>query len=181
MQAVIPWPTTLSFRTRTTNFATTAEQATLRLFSLDARMQLLALGLPVGRKSSIIAPPSEPFSHRDYLRGLIDADGSVGFTSAKLPFVAIGTASPLIAAFVCAEILRVTGARRTANPNKRDGQVNLMIASDPAAAFARWTPAEDAAVLQMSGREAARQLGRTVSSVSVRRWRLRQIVNVKGD
>ena len=41
------------------------------------------------------------------------------------------TASPLVAAFGCAEILRVTGVRRTANPNKRDGLVNLMIASDP--------------------------------------------------
>ena len=49
------------------------------------------------------------------------------------------TASPAIAAdYACAEILRITGARRTSKPNKRDGVVNLMVASDPAAALARW-------------------------------------------
>jgi hypothetical protein len=218
MQKVIPWPTSLTFRTRTTNFAASAEQVTLRLFAREARTQLLALGLPIGRKSTIIAPPAEPFSHGDYLRGLYDADGSVGFTATGLPFLSIVTASRVMAEFVRAEILRVTGAVRSARPNKRDGVVNLMIASDPAVTFARWlyqdacialarkqasglavaawerpasmraraarkgwTAEEDAIVLGMPQVEAARQLGRTVQSVSMRRWRLHQIVNVKGD
>jgi len=218
MQKVIPWATTLTFRTRTTNFAVASQQATLRLFAREARTQLLALGLPVGRKSAVIAPPAEPFSHSDYMRGLYDADGSVGFTGTGLPFVSIVTTSPAIAEFARTEILRVTGAVRAANPNKRDGVVNLMVASDPAATFARWLyedacialerkraaglavaawerPAgmraraarkgwaaeEDAIVFTMPQAEAARRLGRTVQSVSMRRWRLRQIVNVKGD
>jgi hypothetical protein len=217
MQRVIPWKTTLTFRTRTTNFAEAAESAILRLFALDARLRLIELGLPVGRKSAIIAPLVEPFSHRDYLRGLIDADGSVGFTSTGIPFVSIVSASLAIAEFVCVEIRRITGAQRTVRPNKRDGVVNLMVASDPAATFARWlyedacialarkqaaglavaawkrpegmrarsqprrwTPEEDAVVLRMSQRDAVRELGRTVQSVNIRRWRLRQAVSVKG-
>ena len=89
--------------------------------------------------------------------------------------------------------------------------MNLMIASDPAAIFARWlyqdacialarkrvvalevaawerpasmrarstpkrwTAEEDAIVLQASQGEAALLLGRTVRSVNLRRWRLRQ-------
>jgi hypothetical protein len=218
MQAVIPWRTALLFRTRRTNFAESADSAILRLCMHEGRMRLLELGLPIGRKSAIIAPPAEPFSHGDYLRGLYDADGSVGFTATGLPFLSIVTASPVMAEFVCAEILRVSGAVRSARPNKRDGVVNLMIAADPAATFARWLyqdacialarkqaaglavaawerPAsmrarvarkgwaaeEDAIVFGMPQAEAARQLGRTVQSVSMRRWRLRQIVNVKGD
>ncbi len=138
MQQVLPWRTSVTFRTRATNFAESCELATLTPCALEARARLLELGLPVGRKSAIIAPPAEPFSHRDYLRGLIDADGSVGFTATGLPFVGLVTASPAIAAYACAEILRITGARRTSKPNKRDGVVNLMVASDPAAALARW-------------------------------------------
>jgi hypothetical protein len=83
MQKVIPWRTSLTFRTRATNFSASSEQATLRLFALEARQQLLALGLPVGRKGAIIVLPAEPFSHRDYKRGLVDADGSVGFSQAE--------------------------------------------------------------------------------------------------
>lgn len=238
MQEVIPRPTTLTFRTRTTNFKASAEQATLRLFAFDARRQLLALGLPVGRKSAIIAPPAEPFSHSDYVRGLFDADGSVGFAAGGMPFLSLVTTSPAILEFTRAEILRITGAERDARPNKRDKAVNLMIARDPAAAFARWlyedagialarkraaglavaawerpagmrarsvhkfwTAEEDAIVRQLPQDEAAERLGRTVKSVHMRAWRLRQhdrvmadaadlvevrhtlrqIVNVKGD
>jgi LAGLIDADG-like domain len=35
----------------------------------------------------------QPFSTNDYLRGLVDADGSVGITSLGLPFVSFTTAS----------------------------------------------------------------------------------------
>lgn len=101
-------------------------------------MRLLELGLPRGKKSAVIAPPAEPFSHGDYLRGLLDADGSVGSAASGFPFLSIVTASMSIAGFVRDEILRTTGVQRTVRPNKRDGVVNLMIASDPAAVFARW-------------------------------------------
>lgn len=138
MQAVLPWPTTISYRTRTTNFSRNYESACLNLCALEGRMRLLELGLPIGRKSETIAPPAEEFSRPDYLRGLFDADGSVGFTASGLPFLSIVTASRAIAEFVCAEILRVTGAVRSAAPNKRDNVFNVMVASDPAAKLAAW-------------------------------------------
>jgi LAGLIDADG-like domain len=209
MQQVIPWKASVRLRTRKTNFAESAEFAILTLCALEGRLRLLELGLPVRRKSAVIAPPIEPFSHSDYLRGLFDADGSVGFTSGGMPFLSIVTASLEIAEFARAEIERITGVRRTVRPNKRDGVVNLMVGSDPAATLARWlygdaciamarkqaaglavaawkrpegmrarsepqrwTPAEDAVVLRMSQGEAARELGRTVRSVNMRRWRL---------
>jgi hypothetical protein len=44
----------------------------------------------------------------------------------------------------------------------------------------RWSPEEDAVVMQMTQKDAAERLGRTVRSVNMRSWRLRQIVNVIG-
>ena len=210
IQQVLPWRTSIIFRTRTTNFSSsTCRYAALYMCMLEGRTRLLELGLPVGRKSAIIAPPAEPFSHSDYLRGIIDADGSVGFTAKSWPFISLVTASPAIARFTCAEILRVTGIVRTTRPNARDGVMNIIIAKDPAVEFARWlyedaciamerkreaavavagwerpagmraksshrrwTPAEDAIVLRMSLKDAARALGRTKHSVNTRRWRL---------
>jgi hypothetical protein len=52
---------------------------------LEARQAFIDLGPPVGRKSQIVRPPALPFSEVDYLRGIIDADGSVGFTASGLP------------------------------------------------------------------------------------------------
>lgn len=212
MQKVIPWSTSITFRTRTANFAQHAESAILSMCALEGRMRLLELGRPTGRKSAVIAPPAEPFSHRDYLRSLWDADGSVGFTASGIPFLSLVTASPAIAEFVCAEILHVTGVQRTCRPNRRDGVSNIMVATDAAAVFARWlyghasialarkhiaailvaewkrpkgmrarsvqkrwTPEEDAIVMQVTEEEAVERLARTVLSVRMRRWRRRQI------
>jgi hypothetical protein len=138
MQAVLPWKTSISYRSRATNFAASYDSATLALCGMEGRARLLELGLPIGRKSATIAPPSVPFSHSDYLRGLYDADGSIGFTATGMPFLSLVTISPAIAEFACAEILRITGAVRTGRPNGRDGASNIMVASDPAALFAGW-------------------------------------------
>src|SRR5215470_10436287 len=59
MQRAIPWRTTITFRTRATNFAESAESAILNRCALEGHTRLLELGLPVSRKSAIIAPPTE--------------------------------------------------------------------------------------------------------------------------
>lgn len=160
IQQVLPWRSSITFRTRTTNFSSTARKsAVLNMCMLEGRMRLLELGLPVGRKSAIIAPPAEPFSHSDYLRGIIDADGSVAFTAKGWPFISLVTASPAIARFTCAEILRVTGTARTTRPNARDGVMNIMITTDSAVDFARWLY-EDACIAMERKREAALAVGR---------------------
>jgi hypothetical protein len=80
-----PYYSNISERARSTNFAETHHSATWSLYSLEARKKLSELGLPHGRKSKRIAPPRVDFSRRDYLRGVIDADGSVGRTSEGFP------------------------------------------------------------------------------------------------
>jgi len=77
-----PWPSSVRYRTRDTNFSRGYRSATWCLSSWDARTELTELGLPPGPKAQTVCPPPGPLSERDYLRGLIDGDGSVGFTSA---------------------------------------------------------------------------------------------------
>ena len=202
----------VSYRERTTNFGP-HRSATWTISDLAFRRELLELGLPTGRKSATVAPPPTLFRVQDYLRGLVDGDGCVGFTRTGRPFVGFVTASQALAEFFCAQALEVAGAYRTPNRNSRDDVYNLMVAGDPAASLAtwlypggclalerkrqaaalvaawtrpagmrarpeagarRWTPAEDADVFAGTIREAARRLGRSEKSVTIRRFRLRQ-------
>jgi hypothetical protein len=207
----------VSYRERTTNFGP-HRSATWTVCDLAFRRELADLGLPPGRKSSTVAPPSDPFSVRDYLRGLVDGDGSVGLTRTGRPFVTFVTASQRLAEFFCAQALSVVGAYRTPTRNARDDIYNLMVAGDPAAPFAawlypdgclalerkreaaarvaawtrppgmrarpqfgarRWTAEEDADLFVGSIAEAARRLGRSEKSVTIRRFRLRRQIECK--
>ncbi len=82
--------------------------------------------------------PAHPVCFADYLRGLVDGDGSVGFTRTGRPFISFVAASQPLAEFFCAQALAVTGAQRTSRRNSRDGVYNPMVAGDPAAPFAAW-------------------------------------------
>ncbi|MFD7452530.1 LAGLIDADG family homing endonuclease [Kitasatospora sp. NPDC059827] len=131
-QRLCPYNSTISYRTRTTNFKADHTSVLWTVCAREFREELQALGLPVGRKSEIIAPPSVPFSERDYLRGLIDADGSVGRSSQDLPFVCLTTQSDAIATFVHGYLDGLTGTRRTFRRNKRDGIFNLFYSREEA-------------------------------------------------
>ncbi|MDI1455437.1 LAGLIDADG family homing endonuclease [Streptomyces sp. ATE26] len=131
-QRLTPYYSSITERTRSTNYAATHTSATWTVCSLEARTTLNALGLPYGRKSKTIAPPLGEFSHRDYLRGLIDADGSVGFTSKGLPFVSLTTASSAMASFLRDHSREVTGAERSLRRNTRDDIYNVLYTMEPA-------------------------------------------------
>ncbi|WP_020120704.1 LAGLIDADG family homing endonuclease [Streptomyces canus] len=131
-----PYNSSVTERTRTTNFAEHHTSAVWTLCSLEARTKLNSLGLPYGRKSRLIAPPSVAFSHRDYLRGLIDADGSIGRTGQGVPFISLTTSSTAIAAHLCTYARDITGVERTTNRNTRDGVYNLTYEKEAAQSLA---------------------------------------------
>jgi hypothetical protein len=131
-QRLTPYNSSIRERTRSTNFAETAHSAIWSLCSLQARTRLNELGLPYGRKSRNIAPPRVEFSRRDYLRGVIDADGSVGYTGKGFPFVSLTTASTAIGAYLCHYAKKVTGAERTIKRNTRDGIYNVLYTTEAA-------------------------------------------------
>jgi hypothetical protein len=138
LAAVIPCYTSIRTRTRDTNFSKAYESATLGFYDQQARKAIAVLGVPPGRKSRTVAPPSQPFSKADYVRGVLDGDGSVGFTGKGLPFVSLVTASPGLAEFFCRVVKEVCGVDRTARPNARDGVANIVLFNAAAVKLAAW-------------------------------------------
>lgn len=138
LQRHIPVHTYLGTRTRTTNFKTSSTSRFLHIYAQDARAEFERFEVTVGKKSDSIRPPTEEFSRPDYLRGILDGDGSIGFTAKGWPFISLVTASPRLAQHFCAEIEAVCGVKRSAKPNKRDGVCNVMVANGPAVALASW-------------------------------------------
>ncbi|MGW1762247.1 LAGLIDADG family homing endonuclease [Streptomyces mirabilis] len=130
-----PYNSKVAERVRSTNFAENHHSATWTLCALEARTKLNQLGLPYGRKSKEITPPRVSFSRRDYLRGLIDADGSVGYTAPGWPFVSLTTSSTAISAYLCLYALQITGVERIINRNARDEVYNISYEKEAAQAL----------------------------------------------
>ncbi|MFD7765308.1 LAGLIDADG family homing endonuclease [Streptomyces sp. NPDC059787] len=127
-----PYYSSVIERTRSTNFAKTHTSAIWTLCALAARTRLNELGLPYGSKSKGITPPCVPFSSRDYVRGLIDADGSVGFTAQGWPFISLTTASEAIYLYFRFYAQHATGVQRTLKRNARDGIYNILYTKESA-------------------------------------------------
>ena len=144
----LPWKTSLRKRTRQTNFSTGDYSTTiLNLFAQEARRFFAAAGVPPGRKSGTVGPPSTPFVGPDYVRGIIDGDGSIGFTANGYPFVSVVTASERLATYLCEVIAEVCAVRRTARRNTRDNVYNIMVTSTAAQALVAWCYYERALAL----------------------------------
>jgi hypothetical protein len=166
-QRLTPYNTSITERTRSTNFAETHHSATWTLCSLEARTLLNDLGLPYGRKSRTIAPPRGKFSRRDYLRGVIDADGSVGHTKQGWPFIALTTASTAIGTYLCFYAGKITGAERTLKRNARDGIYNILYTKENAQELVADLYYKDCLSLQRK-KTAAESLGAWVRPANMR-------------
>ncbi|MEU1378115.1 LAGLIDADG family homing endonuclease [Streptomyces triculaminicus] len=125
-QELCPYYSSIRERTRATNFAESHRSAIWTLCALEARNRLAELGIPYGKKSRRITPPRVPFSKRDYLRGVIDADGAVGLTAQGLPFVSLSTTSTAIATYLCRYTKLALGIPKTTSRNARDRAYNIM-------------------------------------------------------
>ncbi|MFK4067679.1 hypothetical protein [Streptomyces sp. NPDC029674] len=136
-QRLTPYNSTISERTRSTNFAESHTSATWTLCSLEARTKLNELGLPYGRKSKRITPPRVEFSRRDYLRGVVDADGSLGYTAQGFPFVSLTTASTAVGVYLCRHVRQLSGVERLIKRNTRDGIYNINYEKEPAQRLAQ--------------------------------------------
>ena len=102
--------------------------------NLRFREELVRLGLPSGRKSETIAPPTVDHSDVDYFRGLIDADGSLGLEAHGLPFLALTTSSVAVATAYQDFLYRATGKRKLQGRNQRDGAYNILVWKEDAQA-----------------------------------------------
>ncbi|WP_436776945.1 LAGLIDADG family homing endonuclease [Yinghuangia sp. YIM S09857] len=147
-QELCPFPSSVRDRTRNTNFKDNHQASTWTMCSFEGRMMLFALGMPYGRKSKIIRPPTGPHQARDYVRGLVDADGSVGFTAKGLPFVGLTTSSDEIARYFAEFCSTVSGAERNPGRNRRDDVYNILYTGEPAPILAEHLYYEGALALR---------------------------------
>lgn len=103
--------------------------------NVEFRNFLYDNGVPYGKKSKIIKPPKN-IKKIDYIRGLIDGDGSLGFTKDNIPFVGFVTESEYIKDYLCNFIQDITGKNiKIINKNKRDNIYNLIITKEDAVIF----------------------------------------------
>ena len=140
MAGFLPCHAQIRRRTRVTNFSAERqyETAILTVCAQPVRRFFQESGVLVGKKSADVAPPVGDFLAADYVRGLIDGDGSVGITATGRPFISFVTASEPLARYLASVIHDVCGVDRNPGRNARDGVFNLMVASQPACDLAAW-------------------------------------------
>lgn len=126
----------ISYRKRDTNFKQDYECATFRICNQAFRERLEFLGVPVGKKSEVVRPPLVPFRGRDYWRGIIDSDGSLGITSKGLPYVSLVTTSEHMARAYEQFIFTFTGKHKTTTRNVRDRAYNIALFREDAVKLA---------------------------------------------
>lgn len=137
-QELTPYPSHISYRTRKTNFSASHTSVTWALHAYHARQKLITLGLPAGRKSDIIKPPTVEYSLRDYMRGVIDADGSVGMTAGGFPFISLVNRSKAIIDLFTQTGFELTGKQLNPKPTKRDNCYNPVFTREDATIYANW-------------------------------------------
>lgn len=131
-RTLFPINSTQFRRTRKTNFGI-CEGCGFSIFDLSFRNELKEYGFPAGKKSDIIDKPIKEFSEIDFIRGLIDGDGSIGFVrDNKYPFISFTTASEKIKEYYIGFLENRLGYRKIVNRNQRDNIYNIMITRDDA-------------------------------------------------
>lgn len=136
LQKLIPVYSKIRTRTRDTNFKINYKSSILSVCKRDFREFLIKNGVPVGRKHLIIKPPNRVHLV-DYIRGLIDGDGSIGYTSAGLPFVGLCTCSDEIAKCFASFVKTNFKYEKFFSRNKRDGAYNLMFTREIAVGISK--------------------------------------------
>lgn len=111
----------------------------LTIFNLEFRIAIKPY-VPVGKKSNIIEPPYSlsNFSKRDYIRGLIDADGSIGISKNNRPFISLCVSSEKLKDFLIKDIEEITGLKKEINRNTRDNVYNIMLNNEEAIKYAEY-------------------------------------------
>jgi hypothetical protein len=125
-------------RTRDTNFKEDYQSSSLGLFDLETR-QYLSQFIPIGKKSGKVKPPEKEsfFEKHAYIRGLVDADGSIGMTAQNRPFWSLCTDSEFVKDFVLLDIKNTLDFEKRMNRNKRDNIYNIVLFDEDAVEYSK--------------------------------------------
>jgi hypothetical protein len=132
----VPLPSRIRQRVRDTNFRRSYSSTNLTYHDLGFRRTLGELGYSPGKKSHIASAPLFPYDEVGFWRGVIDGDGSLGFTAGGRPFLSLVTNSQMLRDQYLSFLERYTGVARDPQRNRRDGVFNIMIWDEAAQAVA---------------------------------------------
>ena len=120
-----------SDRTRDTNFKNNYVSCILSIYNKEIRN---FLDIPIGKKSNRVCPPSD-IMVTHYIRGLFDADGSIGMTADNKPFWSLCTSSEHVKTLVLKEIKHCLNFEKRINRNKRDNVYNIVLFNEDAVIY----------------------------------------------
>lgn len=114
-----------------------SETISITIYNKNFRNFLEMNGVSYGKKSKNIGVPNtEKLYTIDYIRGLFDGGGSLGFTKNGFPFVGFVTESEKIKDYLLNFISNITNKPlKENNRNKRDNLYNIVIYKEDAVKF----------------------------------------------
>lgn len=119
----------ITHRIRDTNFKDNYKTVTFNIYNKEIRDEFINIGFKYGSKRFFI--PKNIIT-RDFWRGIIDADGSLGFMRSGRPFVSLVISDEFMKDEYLLLIQMITGKSKDVNRNKRDNIYNIMITDEDA-------------------------------------------------
>lgn len=124
-------------RTRDTNFKTNYISTTLTITDTDVLKAIFDMDFPLEDKTNNARPPKGEYSKKDFWRGVIDGDGSLGIRK-NGPYLSLTTKSEALKEAFVDLVQELTGFKMNVHRNKRDNIYNLTICSQKAKTVADW-------------------------------------------
>lgn len=125
----------LNTRIRNTNFKENYQTATWSDYQKEFREKFFSYGMPKKDKGIYGTVPIVKYSENDFWRGVIDGNGSIGFTSDGDPFISLTTASKILKENLCELLYKNFNIKKNIKPNKRDNVYNIVLKCEDAIAF----------------------------------------------
>ncbi len=145
LKKLIPYNSNISKRIKKTHFERgdkiykyNNEIISLTVSNKYFRDFLLTCNIPYGKKSKMILPPLhlKNFSEIDYIRGLFDGDGSLGFTKQGFPYIGFVTESENVKDYLLKFFSDITEkSLKDSNRNERDNIYNILLFKEDAVKF----------------------------------------------
>lgn len=127
----------LTSRERDTNFKNSYKSCAFSNNQLAFRQELIDFGFPTENKTLTASIPSQEYSASDFWRGVIDGDGSLGFTGQGIPYLSLVTKSENLKQEYCKFLLDNFGIEKRINRNARDNVYNIIVYREDALAVSK--------------------------------------------
>ena len=122
----------MRIRTRSTNFSDNYTSYSFVNGMISFRTWLIDSGYPKKDKTILASTPTIEYSEIDFWRGVIDGDGSLGYTKDNVPFLSLITKSENLKEQYLKFLDSKMGIKKSIKRNSRDGVYNICIFSEAA-------------------------------------------------